>query len=553
MSNIMKHLPNNDNQFYPTPRKLATELFSMLTKDKSNYSYILEPSAGKGDLIKYFYDDASTWGRRVFRFSCCEIDHNLSSILLNIKNSGERYEYENLNLEIVGSDFLEFNSIENYDLIIMNPPFKNGDKHLLHALNYVVDGEILCILNAETLKNPYTNNRILLNQKLNELNATIKYVDGGFSTSESERKTDVEVALIHIKKEQDIEKIFSDEYEKMNYDIDLKDGSEVKNIKKHQSIDDMLLEYQDYQKRIMRTCETMFKASYGCRDLIHVSIGERLETAHSYSIKSIDQALRRANGIIKDRYWRKLLDRKEFRDKLTTAEVNTFNNIIRRFSNMEFSRNNINTLYEYILKNGNDLFKNAIFALFDKITRKSSYYPEKSKNIYLFNGWKSNNGYKINSKFILIIQGWPKTWFHADYRVIEELDDIEKVFVYFNNGIYPEIKLSQAYTAWYDDYLAGKTTNRNLFENSMFKVRLFQKGTMHFYVKDEALLRRFNVYVGRERTWLPPDYAMKTYNDCDSEEKRVIDEFEGEKQYTSNLNDPLLTNLNKSLLMIESV
>ena len=540
----MKHLPNNDNQFYPTPKDLATKLFSMLTKSRNKYYYILEPSAGKGDLIKHFYDDASGWERRIFRFSCCEIDYNLSSILLNIKNSGEQYEYENLNLEIVGSDFLEFNSIENYDLIIMNPPFKNGDKHLLHALNYVVDGEILCILNAETLKNPCTNNRILLNQKLNELNATIKYVEGGFSTSESERKTNVEVALIHIKKEQDIEKIFSDEYEKMDYDIDLKDGSEVKNIKENQSIDDMLLEYQDYQKRIVRTCEAMFKASYGCRDLIRVSIGERLDSSRAYPILAIQSALRDANEIIKNRYWRKLLDRKEFKDKLTSKEINTFNNIIKRFCNMEFSYNNINTLYEYILKNGNDLFKNAIFDLFDEITRKHSWYPEKEKNIYLFNGWKSNNGYKINSRFILIIQGYTC----YDSQVLEKLDDIEKIFVYFSNGIYPEIKLRDAFNVWHKN----NRSDLNYFENSMFKIRVYKKGTMHFYVKNDALLRRFNVYVGRERTWLPPDYAMKTYNECNAEEKRVIDEFEGEKQYTSNLNDPLLTNINKSLLMIET-
>jgi hypothetical protein len=538
----MKHLPDSDHQFYPTPRELATKLFSMLTKSRNQYSYILEPSAGKGDLIKCFYDDARSWGRGCLHFSCCEIDNNLCSILCDIKKLNR--DYINLNLEIVGSDFLEFNSIETYDLIIMNPPFKNGDKHLLHALNYVVDGEILCILNAETIKNPCTNNRILLNQKLKELNATIEYVESAFATSESERKTNVEVALIHIKKEQDIEKIFSDEYDKMNYDIDMKDGSEVKNINKSQSIDDMLLEYQDYQKRIVRTCETMFKASYGCRDLIHVSIGERLDSACSYPILAIQSALRHANNIIKDRYWKKLLDRKEFKDKLTSKEINTFNNIINRFCDMEFSHNNINTLYEYILANGNNLFKNAIFALFDEITREHSWYPEKSKNIYLFNGWKSNNGYKINSRFILIIQGY------ASYNrdVIEELDDIEKIFVYFNNGIYPEVRLSDAYYSWY----RNNRSDSNYFENSLIKVRIYKKGTMHFYVKDEALLRRINVYVGRERTWLPPDYAMKTYNDCDSEEKRVIDEFEGEKQYTSNLNDPLLMNLNKSLLMIEA-
>lgn len=540
----MKHLPNNDNQFYPTPKDLATKLFSMLSKDNRDYRYVLEPSAGKGDLIKYYYDQSDNYTRRNIIFNCCEIDNNLCSILRNLKKSGYQYEYENLDVRIVGGDFLEFNSIETYDLVIMNPPFKNGDKHLLHALNYVVNGEILCILNAETLKNPCTNNRVLLNQKLKELNATIEYVESAFATSETERKTNVEVALIHIKKEQDIEQIFSDEYDKMNYDFDMKDGSEVKNINENQSIEDMLIEYQDCQKRIVKTCEEMFKASYGCRDLIHVSIGESLESCFSYSIKDIDKALRRANNIIKDRYWKKLLDRKEFKDKLTSNEVNTFNNIIKRFCDMEFSYNNINTLYEYILENGNDLFKNAILSLFDQITHKHSWYPEMSKNIYLFNGWKSNNGYKINSRFILIIQGYVS--YYNNRSVIEKLTDIEKIFVYFNNGMFPEVKLGEAYEKWYKE-----NRDMNFFENSMFKVKVYKKGTMHFYVKDEALLRRFNVYVGRERTWLPPDYAMKTYNDCDSEEKNVINEFEGEKQYNENLNDPLLSRLtNNSLLMI---
>ncbi|WP_141673497.1 DUF4942 domain-containing protein, partial [Gilliamella sp. Bim3-2] len=81
----------------------------------------------------------------------------------------------------------------------------------------------------------------------------------------------------------------------------------------------------------------------------------------------------------------------------------------------------------------------------------------------------------------------------------------------------------------------------------------YKKGTAHFTVKDDALLRRFNVFVGKKRQWLPPDYAMKNYNDCNNEEKRVIDEFEGKKQYTSSLNDPLLTNSNKSILMLNSI
>lgn len=542
----MKHLTEKDNQFYPTPKSLSDKLFSMLSFDKSKYHNILEPSAGKGDLIKSFLSYFRPYNKP--KFYCCEKDKNLCSILSDI---GTNREYQNVDIKIVGSDFLEFDSIETYDLIIMNPPFKDGDKHLLHALNYIVNGEILCILNAETIKNPFSNYRKILVQKLQELDATIKYEKNSFLSDDSERKTDVEVALIHIIKRQDIEDIFRADYEKENIDIDLKDKSEVKNINSTEGFDDLLDEYNDLKTRVINTCTSMFKASYGCRELFNIGIVSG-STIKNFSISEFPDAIRTANNIIKNQFWDKLLNKEKFKNKLTSKEIKNFHNIIRKFSDMEFSYNNINTLYEYMLDNGSNLFNNAIFELFDRITLEHSWYPEMKKNIYLFNGWKSNNGYKINYRFILNIYLYKSRYSYYN-SATEQLNDIEKIFVYFNNGIYPEVKLSDAYIDWDKKFSSG-LTDKLLFENSMFKVRIYKKGTCHFYVKDESLLRRFNVYVSKQRQWLPPDYAMKTYQDCSTEEKRVIDEFEGEKSYQSNLNDPLLANLNinKSMLMIEA-
>lgn len=541
----MKHLPNNDNQFYPTPKELAFKCFDLLENNYHRDSFILDPSAGKGDLlnhlINYYEKKYGAYNHfKMKNLSAIEIDSNLRKIL-----TGE-------NIKVIGDDFLSFESIETFDLILMNPPFKDGDKHLLKALNFVINGEIICILNAETIKNPHTNTRKELVNRLNELNANIKYEKNAFKSEDTERHADVEVAIIHIKLIQDFDSIFDDNYEKTNLDIDLNDGTEVKNNKETLSISELIYEYQDYQKRIVDTCTAMFKASYGCRNFFNIAILDPFskypDKPQIYGMCSVESAIRDANTKLKKQYWRIVLDRPEFKSKLTTDEVKSFDNLISRFSDMEFSQNNINVLYEYLLENGNNLFKNAIFNLFDEITRESSWYPETAKNTYLYNGWKSNNGYKINKRFILSFR---RAYFHSyicpDWETKSRLDDIEKVFTYFNNGVTPEISLSRLYVDWYENRRSD-----NFFENSLFKVRVYKKGTAHFYVKDEALLRRINVYVGRERTWLPPDYAMKTYNDCDSEEKRVIDEFEGEKQYTSNLNDPLLTNLNKSLLMIEA-
>jgi 16S rRNA G966 N2-methylase RsmD len=527
------HLSNDDKQFYPTHQKLAFACFDMLENKYGSDSFILDPSAGKGDFLNHFisYINLKNGGYRRIdnsRFSAIEIDANLRKILIND------------NIKIIGDDFLTFESIESFDLIIMNPPFKDGDKHLLKALSFVVNGEIICILNAETIRNPFSNTRKELVQKLKELKAKIKYVDNAFSSNEAERAAQVDVALIHIKITQDFDKVFGNEYEKTKLDINLTDGTEVKDNNKAKSVDELVYEYKDYQKRIVNTCVSVFKASYGCREFFELAVLDPFATYRnqpmSYSMQQMELAIRDANNKLKKRFWGIILDKPEFKSKLTYNEIQSFNNIISRFSDMEFSINNINVLYEYLLAHGNELFKNAIFELFDKITFTSSFYPETKKNTYLFNGWKSNNGYKINNRFILPFHNAYDRYLASTATKLK-LDDIEKVFSYFNNGIAPEKPISQCYHEWHNNKMG------NTFENSIFKCRIYKKGTIHFYVKNEALLRRFNVFVGRERAWLPPDYAMKKYSDCNQEEKEIIGKFEGENYYTVESNNHFHPNI----------
>ena len=79
----------------------------------------------------------------------------------------------------------------------MNPPFSNGEKHLLKAIELMeYGGQIVCLLNAETLRNICNVYRQDLKNKLEELNAEIEFIENAFL--EAERKTAVEVALITI-------------------------------------------------------------------------------------------------------------------------------------------------------------------------------------------------------------------------------------------------------------------------------------------------------------------------------------------------------------------
>ena len=179
-----------NKDFYPTPVNLVEKMLQSV--DFAKIHTILEPSAGKGDILEYLkekQDNGSyrtNWKPIKFDFDCIEIEEELRGML---KQKGYR---------VVFDDFLKFDTMKQYDLIIMNPPFSDGDKHLLKAIKMQErnGGAIICLLNAETLKNTYSNSRKELVQKIQEYNGQIEYVKNGFI--DAERKTNVEIALIRI-------------------------------------------------------------------------------------------------------------------------------------------------------------------------------------------------------------------------------------------------------------------------------------------------------------------------------------------------------------------
>lgn len=195
--------PNDSRDFYPTPDNLAWEMAYSLQSTKYGWKHlpqpILEPSAGDGALARQIHavaeirhdpktgelDYFSKSKAKEFDLDCVELS---SDFRAKLKKDGFR---------VVHDDFLTFRPAKKYAAIIMNPPFSAGAAHLLKALEIMKDGgKIRCLLNAETIRNPYTNERKELAQKLNELNAQIKYIPDAFRNAR--RAARVEVALISV-------------------------------------------------------------------------------------------------------------------------------------------------------------------------------------------------------------------------------------------------------------------------------------------------------------------------------------------------------------------
>lgn len=129
-----------NEDFYPTPKSVANKMLAKFDSYTLNTKHILEPSAGKGDLAEAIAQklayDRSYYGKEYKDLiHCIESDIELQATL------------RGKDFPIVGNDFLTFFPDEEYDLIIMNPPFSNGDKHLLHAWEILNSGDIVCLLN----------------------------------------------------------------------------------------------------------------------------------------------------------------------------------------------------------------------------------------------------------------------------------------------------------------------------------------------------------------------------------------------------------------------
>lgn len=173
---------NDYEEFYPTPEELVNKML-----DGVNLNYVktvLEPSAGKGDIVQGLKSHAKYQNLDI---DCVEINKDLRNCL---KRAGYR---------VVGDDFLTYTTMKQYDLIVMNPPFSNGDAHLLKALKMQqrYGGAVVALVNAETIRNPYTNLRKELVQMIENADGTVEYLEHAFL--DAERQTDVEIALVKVK------------------------------------------------------------------------------------------------------------------------------------------------------------------------------------------------------------------------------------------------------------------------------------------------------------------------------------------------------------------
>lgn len=516
---------NKNKNFYPTPSDLVTKMLQGL--ELEHIKYVLEPSAGKGDILNGLKEKEKemigVWYKHEFNIDCIEIDNELQD---NLKGKG---------YNVIFNDFLKFETLKEYDLIVMNPPFSEGDKHLLKAIKMQEKngGYIVALLNAETLKNPFSNIRKELLIKLEEYNAHIEYIKNAFS--DAERRTDVEIAMIKITipRKQRASSLIVEELEKA------KKYAEIEQEENYSLISNDFIKEIIHQYKLESEVGVKFiKEYYAMQPYILSEFTDHCTKYNSIlKLKLDDKEDVTVNGFLKKirlKYWKALFSNEKFVNILTKNLQNEYRNKIYELEDYDFNLHNIYQLKMDMNKNILKGIEETIVQLFDDLGHRYAYYSN-GKNVHYYNGWKTNKSYIVNKKVIIPLYAfdWFERYEPTKYNVVERLQDIEKCFDYLNNreervenvDLLEQLKIAQ------------EKNNMKNIKLKYFNITFYKKGTCHITFTNLEILKKFNIYGSQKKGWLPPAYGKVNFSDMTNEEKEIIQKFEGENSYHETIKE----------------
>jgi len=478
-----------DKNFYPTPKTIIEKMIG--GRDLRGKT-ILEPSAGKGDILEYIENRYKYDQYDKPKMYCIEKDEELQHIL---RDKGFR---------LLDSDFLKHRADISYDYIFMNPPFDNGYQHLLKAWDIIHNGEIICLLNEETIKNPYSKGRQLLLNIIKEHGQTESL--GNCFSFEAERKTDVNVVMITLTKKQSKENPF---------DFNLNDTEKIEFNEQFFSNEiariDVLQNICDQYQRIKNDFADMLKSKNRINKYVANITGTDYGIQSDYGLKKVNkEEFDNFINDLKAEIWRNIAKKTNIEKYMTDSTSRNFTKYLLERKDLAITKENIQKFVSIIFQNRFNILENGIGDVFDTFTK---YYKENRCHV---EGWKTNDRFKVNKKIIL--PNWIK---YGDYYNQEHLKkygdyfktqydrkygDIDKVLCFISGESYDNVRtIAGALKNKFD--ILGKITTGDKFDNTcestFFNIKFFKKGTIHLEFKDEWLWSEFNMRACAGKNWLP--------------------------------------------------
>ena len=453
-----------NSDFYPTPEdviELMTEGEVLTNKT------ILEPSAGKGNIIDYL------------------LIHNVKSVLA-CENNKDLREILKSKCKLVGDDFLSLTSdvISHIDYIIMNPPFTADEKHILHAYSIAPAGcKIIALCNSATIENPFSKSRKEL-VSIIETYGSKKELGSCFD--EAERKTGVNVTLIKLQKAG---ANYNTEFEGF-YMEDEPEETGTEGIMSYNVVRDLVNRYigavKIYDKQLALAVEmnNLTSGYYSC------NMGMQI-TNENVPVQREDfkKAMQKSG-------WMWIFNKMNMKKHTTQGLKEDINKFVETQTEVPFTMRNIYKMLEIVVATTSQRMDKALLEVFEKVT---SFHDDNKKGLP---GWKTNSHYVLTMRFIhpyLCPQDSFDKQYYPDRVKISynsragTLDDMVKAICYLTGDNYDNFQELDRYVSDNQNTI----TFGQWFDWAYFKVRAYKKGTMHFEFKSEELWGRFNQRIAK--------------------------------------------------------
>ena len=460
-----------DKEFYPTPL-LVLEMMQINCFDK----VVLEPSAGKGDIVDYLYS-------------------NGAKKVLGVEKNVDLQKILSTKCNVIGEDFFNITSqdISHINMIVMNPPFSNADKHIEHAYHIAPEGcEIISLCNYETVSKDY---------RYTELSKMIK----NYGSSESlgscfdtaERKTNVEIGLIKLFKP-----VVSEQADFSGFFMDEDDEA-------HTDSGDGIVQFDEVRALVQR-----YVGAMKIFDTIKQSVSELEYTTKALGLGNFEVNVGYKNNVttkedfskhLKKVSWNHIINKTGIRKFTTSLMMDQINKFVETQENIPFTMRNIYHMLDMIVQTRQEQFNMALIASVDKFTEHVK------ENRFGVEGWHTNEGHMLNRKIIipyLFQRGWSNaSHVEVDYssRYRNKLNDLVKVLCSL---------LGKKYSDMGDIYQFKVDGSRHLstgvwYDWGIFEFKAFYKGTMHIKFKSKDDWYRLNRAYGELKGFTLPEKFKK--------------------------------------------
>ena len=462
-------------QFYPTPDHVALRMWNKASEFfRFDLDEVFDPSAGKGDLLN---NPKGISARRNLKTYAVEIDLNLQTILR------EKHK-------VIGGDFLTFDEDIDFQCILMNPPFNDGDRHALKAWNFVrPKGVIVGLLNLQTLANPSTKERQRLLSLIEEFGG---WEDLGSCFSEAERKTDVQVAMFWMFKPAKIvdpkEFKFSGNFKEATPEVFEEFATNP--LTSIDAIDSLIAQYKVMSGLIRTRFEVQSELNYFMKTLP----GRR--TPSSKIVLALDP--NDEIQTLKSEMWHRVFELTRINEVTTSDFQKKLAEFVRDQVKMEFCKANILEALAMFFQNKEQIIIDSICSVFDRATA----YHENNK--VHCEGWKTNSGWKIENKIIipsgirvgLFGDDWDSPWGGRDANFYDDLDEV------LSRLAQVKYEPEEGFRRWVNDSKLKDVEPGKWHTRRFYDVKLHKKGTVHIRFTDLYLLDDLNAIVAKERNWL---------------------------------------------------